>query len=140
MSADKCPHCGADPANDLIWECGVWKITTDMWTPVCRERIAHAATKRELEQARAECGIAHDQRRDEASRSKIAEERAEKAEARVAELEGLRIAELRDALHRSSHQIWPSGLHADDCTGCRLDRQFTRMIEALGQAMPGGVR
>lgn len=139
MSADKCPHCRAGKSSDGNWfDCMTYEGQEQ--TNLCLERAAHAATKRELEQARAECGIAHDQRRDEAHRANNAEaalelsemsvatlkNRAEAAEARVAELEGLRI----------------TGTHYfSDFVGVAVNLPLgsTPTIGGtLGQAMPGG--
>lgn len=125
-------------------------------TNLCRERAAHAATKRELAQARAEFGIADDQRRDEASRAKIAEERAEKAEARVAELVGL-LKSFKQIFRRqmvgddplgakcvfcsyNGPGYWQPGTHSKSCpwhsVGGMDERRKKLSCLTLGQAMP----
>lgn len=89
-SPDKCPHCGADPVHSSLWVCGTHAFRQ---TEYCRERAAHAATRKELANYKAECGIARDQRRDAENERRNETHRANLAESRVRELEGLEIAQ-----------------------------------------------
>lgn len=122
---DKCPHCG-DPAIDgtefwTEYDCGTTVCCKgeQLRSEYCKVNAELAATKRELAQASAECGIAHDQRRDEAHR-------AEKAEARVRELENMEI--LRVEHHYGSLSLIM--LH--------IDGLVSMETKTLGEAMGGG--
>lgn len=83
----KCPRCGAEKeysdAGFIYFECGSSKTTQ---SDLCAERVANAATRKELEQFKAECGIAHDQRRDAENERRNETHRAELAESRIREL------------------------------------------------------
>ena len=133
---DKCPHCGADDKGPLDslggFECG---SVGSFQSPMCRERSALKAetelaeAKRELAHARAECGIAHDQRRDEAHR-------AEKAEARVRDLEAMRHAALELAQYASYAEIVGRVLLNREQIREWSDKVFKLNLD-LGEAMGG---
>lgn len=131
-SPDKCPHCGSpakpneDGEMDGEFECG--RIAESYNEPefrslLCRNREL-AATRKELEQFKAECGIAHDQRMDAENERRNETRRAELAESRVRELESLRVSGFK----KITGHVW--------ITVERQTDTVNLSATTLGEAMP----
>jgi len=118
---ESCPLCAETR--------GTWESQNVPMCHVCTLESTLEATKRELAQASAECGIAHDQRRDEAHR-------AEKAEARVRDLEAMRHAALELAQYASYAEIVGRVLLNREQIREWSDKVFKLNLD-LGEAMGG---
>lgn len=111
MSADKCPHCGSPVQSTRdgfkSFTCGAYvgKVA-DTQPTLCYERAAHAATKRELEAAKANASMWHQRYEVQKQAHELSELAAKKAET---ELEATKreLEEVRTSLelHKSELRI-----------------------------------
>lgn len=134
MSTDKCPHCGAESTKFRniggFFKCYSFQSGMGFHkTDYCQERSAHAATKRELDAAKANSAMWHQRYDVQKQAHELSELGAKKAESRVRELEGLASQVVR---------AWKTfDLAEGDWERTDSERTLSNSIETLGEAMVG---